>query len=171
MRSGRASRRRWYLNSDLCFKRYSRLEGGDEKEGIPGHGVLRGHSLGAGHLGCGRAPPRSGLSLLRGAVASELSSGGALPRALPLTSLQKCSMGSVWAHVSLGVERLPAEETHSAGPADGDGVHRHGECPPPRPYTAPSCPHLRPLRTGVGMSGGGPGWGQCPWLRDPSGFG
>lgn len=65
--------------------------------------MLRGHSLGAGHLGCRWAPPGSGLSLLRGAVTSELSSGGALPRALPLTSLQKCSMGSVWAHVSLQV--------------------------------------------------------------------
>lgn len=150
MRSGRASRRRWYLNSDLCFKRYSRLEGGDEKEGIPGHGVLRRHSLGAGHLGCRRAPPRSGLSLLRGAVASELSSGGALPRALPLTSQQKCSMGSVWAHVSLGVERLPAEETHSAGPADE--MEFIGMVSAPLPGPVQPLPAHTPVHSGLGWA-------------------
>lgn len=87
-----------------------------------------------------------------------------------------------------GVEGFPAEETHSAGPAKGDGIHRHGEsfpghggvrlgatglagaggaspCPrlsEPRPHTgaqySPHCPQCPPLGTVLGMIEGP---GQC----------
>lgn len=65
------------------------------------------------------------------------------------------------------MERLPAEETHSAGPADRDGVHWHGELnlptmvgpgtqgwPGQGPHPehsllpAPLCPRCSPLRPG-----------------------
>lgn len=80
-----------------------------------------------------------------------------------------------------GVEGLPAEETYSAGPANGDGVHWHGK-PPPHlrqglgvsqsmgspplffvplcPRTAPHCPRLPPLRTVFSKSGGVQVWGS-----------
>lgn len=90
--------------------------------------------------------------------------------------------------VPAGVERLPAEEAHSAGPEDGDGIHWHGESLPGQrmglsPHLCPSVPppqraasHSCSLSTpptagrGAGRCGGG-GRGTLQALVEKDGEG
>lgn len=93
-----------------------------------------GGSESAGRLSADWPHPIWAISA-QGSVASELCPRGALPRALPPTL--RPSRKAVWECpgpcVPPGMEGLPAEETNSAGPANRDGVHWHGERPAPSP--------------------------------------
>ena len=85
-------------------------------------------------------PTLSGLSLLRGQwpviCILEVPSPELCP--LPCIPAERQCGECPDPCVPPGVEGLPAEETHSAGPANRDGVHRHGERPAPALCTPPS---------------------------------
>lgn len=162
MRAASASWRRWCLNS--VPQKIPQIRGWRR-------GRKRRWALAAGLLGYISAPPCSWLLLLRVAVAHQLPSWGCLSSAPPPPAPQTFPSQAFWREwllflpeaepeshipsemqcgeslgpcVPPGVERLPAEETHSAGPATGDGTHRDGES-------------LLPW----GWGWGGAGSGQC----------